>query len=216
MSDDQEFELVLGNKQILSIFFLVVVLFAIFFSLGYSVGFNRGEGGTVASAPDVEAAGEPPLAVEAASEDAAPPRTPLEDSTTPAPVRPAAGAAPAASSKPSPLGPGGAGRSTPASRAASGPPVTRRAAARAGGNASGSEIAKSFHLQVAALRVRSDAQMMVEKLKARGYPVALHHSGDDEWHRVLVGPFSDAEGARSYKERLSGDGLDSILRRPRN
>ena len=34
---DEEFELVLGNKQLLSLFFVVVVLFAIFFSFGYTV-----------------------------------------------------------------------------------------------------------------------------------------------------------------------------------
>ena len=40
---DQEFELVLGNKQILSIFFLMIVLFGVFFFFGYSVGYNRAE-----------------------------------------------------------------------------------------------------------------------------------------------------------------------------
>jgi hypothetical protein len=40
---DEEFELVLGNKQLLSLFFVVVVLFAIFFSFGYTVGFSRGQ-----------------------------------------------------------------------------------------------------------------------------------------------------------------------------
>ena len=41
--EDEEFELVLGNKQLLSLFFVVVVLFAVFFSFGYTVGFSRGQ-----------------------------------------------------------------------------------------------------------------------------------------------------------------------------
>src|SRR5216110_1051073 len=37
-NDEGEFELVLGNSQLLSGFFIVVLLFGIFFSLGYIVG----------------------------------------------------------------------------------------------------------------------------------------------------------------------------------
>ena len=35
-----EFELVLGNRQLLSGFFIVVILFAVFFVMGYIVGRN--------------------------------------------------------------------------------------------------------------------------------------------------------------------------------
>src|SRR5687767_11711005 len=35
-----EFEMVLGNKQLLSVFFIVVVLLAVFFTMGYVVGRN--------------------------------------------------------------------------------------------------------------------------------------------------------------------------------
>src|ERR1700684_3649810 len=35
-----EFEMVLGNKQLLSGFFVVVILFAVFFVMGYIVGRN--------------------------------------------------------------------------------------------------------------------------------------------------------------------------------
>jgi outer membrane biosynthesis protein TonB len=35
-----EFELVLGNKQLLSVFFIVVILLAVFFTMGYIVGRN--------------------------------------------------------------------------------------------------------------------------------------------------------------------------------
>ena len=37
-NEDGEFELILGNRQLLSVFFIVVVLLAIFFALGYIVG----------------------------------------------------------------------------------------------------------------------------------------------------------------------------------
>src|SRR5947209_11805149 len=37
-NDEGEFELVLGNRQLLSGFFIVVILFGIFFTMGYIVG----------------------------------------------------------------------------------------------------------------------------------------------------------------------------------
>ncbi|MBI4906961.1 MAG: hypothetical protein HY820_25260 [Acidobacteria bacterium] len=39
-TEDGEFELILGNKQLLSVFFIVVVLLGVFFSMGYIVGKN--------------------------------------------------------------------------------------------------------------------------------------------------------------------------------
>jgi cell division septation protein DedD len=38
--EGHEFELVLGNKQLLSVFFIVVILLGIFFTMGYVVGRN--------------------------------------------------------------------------------------------------------------------------------------------------------------------------------
>ena len=39
-NDEGEFELVLGNKQLLSVFFIVVVLLGVFFAMGYIAGRN--------------------------------------------------------------------------------------------------------------------------------------------------------------------------------
>src|SRR4051794_21678168 len=45
-----EFELVLGNKQLLSVFFIVVILLGVFFTMGYIVGRNSGSAGTLEAA----------------------------------------------------------------------------------------------------------------------------------------------------------------------
>src|SRR5882724_11870983 len=42
-----EFELVLGNKQLLSVVFIVVILLGVFFTMGYIVGRNSGGVGTL-------------------------------------------------------------------------------------------------------------------------------------------------------------------------
>lgn len=52
-NEDGEFELILGNRQLLSVFFIVVVLLGVFFTGGYIVGRNSGPlaGNEVAAAP---------------------------------------------------------------------------------------------------------------------------------------------------------------------
>jgi cell division septation protein DedD len=41
-NEDGEFELILGNRQLLTVFFIVVILLGIFFTMGYIVGRNSG------------------------------------------------------------------------------------------------------------------------------------------------------------------------------
>ena len=41
-NEDGEFELILGNRQLLSVFFIVVALLSVFFTMGYIVGRNSG------------------------------------------------------------------------------------------------------------------------------------------------------------------------------
>ena len=57
-NEDGEFELILGNRQLLSVFFIVVILLGVFFTMGYIVGRNSAPlaAGEVAAArkPDVK------------------------------------------------------------------------------------------------------------------------------------------------------------------
>ena len=60
-ANDHEFELVLGHKLLLSIFFVMVVLFGLFFSFGYSVGYDRArteKEGAVATVQPMEQSGD--------------------------------------------------------------------------------------------------------------------------------------------------------------
>ena len=191
--EDEEFELVLGNKQLLSLFFVVVVLFAVFFSFGYTVGFSRGQQDRVIAATS-NPAPEPGMA------DVRIPDTLLEDAPKPREVL----SPPPAPVKPEPL--------EPAAKPA--PPPEKAAAPAAPAAATGAQIARGIHVQVAALRVRSDAQLLVSKLKDKQYPVALYDKGGDGWHRVVVGPFASVNEAKDAQNRMRADGLQTILRRP--
>jgi cell division septation protein DedD len=215
---EEEFELVLGNRQLLSLFFLAVVLFAVFFSFGYTVGFGRGQhdrAAVIASAdpfdepqpeevrlPDalLEEAPRPPeprAAVERVSTTAQAASTPQQ----PEHRAPVVTGAPSPAAKPEPVKQ--APQQTPPA------PERRPAATNA---ASGTAAGRSIHLQVAAVRIKNDAQMMVDKLKISGYRAALHDAGDG-WFRIAVGPFNDEAAAKAEQKRLSTDGLNSLLRR---
>src|SRR5450755_4751814 len=115
-NESGEFELVLGNRQLLSGFFVVVILFAVFFVMGYIVGRNSTPATLVAANrdPGVAPAGarpqastpsapavQSPAAAELPKDD--PGSTPSEprDATTPArrsdaKTEPAASVVPAA------------------------------------------------------------------------------------------------------------------------
>lgn len=214
---EEEFELVLGNRQLLSLFFLAVVLFAVFFSFGYMVGFGRGQHDRAAVIASTERADEPqPETVrlpDALLEEAPRPPEPRAEvervsttaqaaSTPPQPGRrtPVVTEPPKAAAKPQPVKPEPVKQAPPKQA-----PEIRAAA-------SGAAVARSIHLQVAAVRIKNDAQLLVDKLKSSGYRAALHDAGDG-WFRIVVGPFSDEAAAKADQKRLSADGLDSLLRR---
>jgi cell division septation protein DedD len=50
-NEDGGYEVSLGNRQLLSIFFIVVILFGVFFTMGFVMGRNSASGGPVAAAP---------------------------------------------------------------------------------------------------------------------------------------------------------------------
>ncbi len=206
----QEFELVLGNKQILSIFFLMIVLFGVFFFFGYSFGYNRAESDRELATATVEPIVESPDAVripdallkktparEVAREAAAPTDSQTATERDQGRVTPASRPAPTTTEKPRPF----RGRETAAAKPK---PAAGNPAA----------VARSIHLQVAALRVQSDARLLADKLSAKGYPVTLFSQGGDGWVRVLVGPFRTTDAAKDYRRKLKAEGFASILRKP--
>ncbi len=83
-NEEGEFELVLGNRQLLSIFFIVVILFGVFFTMGYIVG--RSSAPTMASTP---AAVKSEAPAEQRASAAAPPTATEPMAAAPAPPKPA-------------------------------------------------------------------------------------------------------------------------------
>jgi cell division septation protein DedD len=78
-NEDGEFELILGNRQLMSVFFIVVILLGVFFAMGYIVG--RG-----ATPPQHEdPAPEPPKSTASQQGPAVPAAT--QPAAAPAPVK---------------------------------------------------------------------------------------------------------------------------------
>ena len=221
-ADYIEWQVVLGKKLLLSIFFLMVFLFGLFFTFGYSVGYERGQtdqGDAVATVQPMEQSSDSVRLPDALLKDI--PEVPGQSAAAPDTGAEKTAGGSASNTDPGPAGSTGAepGAATASEKPRpfresqpSEPAPRRRAPASA--SVSGAAVARSIHLQVAAIRVRSDAEMLVGKLKAKGYPATLFEQDSDEWHRVLVGPFASTGAAEEYQKKLKADGLDPILRKP--
>jgi cell division protein FtsN len=84
---DGEFEVLLGNRQLLSVFFIVIILLAVFFTMGYVLGRSTGAGTVATRAPvpsPAPFAQKPPSApVDAPAPAAAPAALPAVEQAAP-------------------------------------------------------------------------------------------------------------------------------------
>jgi cell division septation protein DedD len=69
-------------------------------------------------------------------------------------------------------------------------------------------------VQVAAVTKQEDADILVNALRKKQYPVFVvaNLPGDSLFH-VQVGPFSDPKEAEAMRTRLAGDGYNAIVKK---
>lgn len=195
-----EHELVLGNKQLLSAFFVVVVLLGVFFTMGYFVGKNTATSGFNAGQTSANGGVRPDApgkAVDSGSQTAS--ASPVPESTTPAPD-----SNPTASSTPGP-----AIDAKPAPPPREEPTETVRAS-EGGSEKLAQPTSEQKYLQVSAIR-RPDADNMVKVLRERGFPALLGESSKQGLYRVLVGPFKTTTELGHTKAELKAKGFESIV-----
>jgi hypothetical protein len=190
-NDEGEFELVLGNRQLLSGFFIVVCLFGLFFTMGYIVGRHS------FPAPVNTASG--------ASQEPANPATvaPANPRTGPAPGQAEVVVEqhePAESPEP-----------VTGTRPATAPPVTpqpaqtRRTETPRAVSSDVSEPQPGTYLQVAAPK-RTAAGGIVESLKNKSITAVLAPGPNEDTVRVLVGPL-DSSSIGKMKMDLESAGF---------
>ena len=188
-------ELTLSTGMILGIFLGLVLLCGLFFGFGYKMGSHK-----------------VPLPVSASSEDSASPTTATFGGFKPSAGSPAGGnsdnSAASAPTAPetSDSGAGSAENAPAASTAPSAvhtPVVTSPESPVAAG---------SFVVQVAAVSHEEDAQLLVNALRAKGYPVSAHTQPQDKFFHIQVGPFTNMQDANAAKQKLAADGYQPIIK----
>jgi len=198
-NEDGEFELVLGNKQLLSMFFVVVVLLGVFFVMGYIVGSKSGPtvsaesthkpSTTDSQAPKAEAPVESPASTTPPAASApSEPEKPAEKEEAATPAPPPAPGAPARSAvkeKPEP-----ASKPEPAPKQE----AKEAKAAKARVPAQSSQpVPGATYLQLSATD-KADADKMVEELRKNGFSALDVENPDKAGNfRVLVGPIAAGE-----------------------
>lgn len=215
---ETEKEILLGNKQLLGIFFVVVVLLAIAFGAGYKIGqgskrdaavvaADTGPKDTSTSTAATETHTVPP-------DDGAPPVSqPDAGGPTVAPET-----APTAKSEAAPLGarqPSAGQTAQPQiDTEAPGPPPPQHSHVTAAPKTPASGFVPQpgqMFLQVVAV-TPEEAEGIAEVLRKKGFPAhAVPKPGDTKLYRVIVGPIHDAGDLNAKRAALRSTGFRNIF-----
>jgi len=186
--DATETEITLGTGKMLALFFGLVILCAIFFGMGFTMGKN-----SVRSTPELLPSPSTSARTQALNRSTSAPTAPESQKVEPAPSTPttsnsensSANAVPPPSSAP------------PQEQ----PPPTIPGAGQA------------YYVQVAAVTKQEDAEALVESLKGRQYAAFIVTPSPDKFFHVQVGPFADIKEAEDMRAKLVSDGYSPILKK---
>lgn len=183
-------EITLSTGKLLGIFFALVIICSVFFTMGYLLGKSTVNGGKTEIVGAVlgpsSSAGKPSAVNK--TPDLPPPAVPSDaaQQSNPAPTSIPASAAPASAAAP------GQGSSAPADIKAS--------------------TSGSYLVQVAAVSKQEDAEILVSALRKKQYPVFIASVPGDPLFHVQVGPFNNQLDAETMRNRLAGDGYNAIVK----
>ena len=185
-----EYELVVGNPQLLGGFVIVVLLCAAAFVMGYEVGQNTPHSAKPEADANAPAATQP--------SDARPPASPVSPSAgaQPSDANPAQTADDAAKPVEAPPQP-----TTQPAREAAAPAPTPPAPAPVHEEPAAPPASTAFYCQAMAVRQAADAQSLLQTLKDGGMPASLQ-TGADGWVRVMVGPYQDTSRFEPRQDRV--------------
>jgi cell division septation protein DedD len=207
-NDEGEFELVLGNRQLISVFLIVVILLGVFFSMGYIVGRNSSP--TDAARNNAIAKNsEPPAETPSPATSAAPPQAiAVPEPKTSAPERVTTHAeqppAETPASKPTPVSQAPV---SPAKekRSPAPPPAPRSERASVTG-----EPPAGDYWQVVAT-ARPDAEIVAEALGKKGMHAIVAPAPKEGIFRVLVGPLKDSASQAQTRTDLAAAGFKNPI-----
>jgi DedD protein len=199
----------LSARYLVLVFLMGVAACAVFFSLGFLVGYNERLSKTAGTTEQVTPSGVIPPTVNPPLETVQPTRKDAASavSASAGPAKPASAEA-AKESKPS---------ATPATPPTAAKPGLTAAAAPASSQGSpGVEVGNAFTVQVAASQNQQDAEKLVKELKSRGYAVFVvtpeFAHANDNLFRVQVGPFATREEAQKVRDKIAKEGFKPFIR----
>jgi DedD protein len=205
----QDTEITLGTAKLLGLFFGLVIVCAVFFALGYTLGRKSDAGLTTANAAaPLQAANGPKPAVSGSPAQSAPPAMTfykaVEQKAADAQLTPASEASANPVSGQTTATSSGASSSATASTETQPQTPDPMAAIPMGG----------YFVQVAAVSKQDDAEALVDALKKKQYPALVAaNSATDKLFRVQIGPFADIKDAEATRSRLINDGYNPILKK---
>jgi len=205
-----------SGRQLVLMFLAAVAVCAVFFSLGFVVGYNHAPLKGAPATENVGPSGDipPTLNAKAGGSGAASQHgvqtesiSPTPDSVPP-PERPQP-LTPERAEKVEPLVDNSANKTVPKTVVARSKPAALPRSRPA--TSAPTDSSSHFAVQVMASRTRSDADNLVNLLKSRGYPVYIvtpeeAHSRD-QLYRVQVGPFVTRVAADTTRDKLVGEGF---------
>jgi len=193
MQQETDTEITLGTGKMLVLFFGLVLLCALFFGMGFTMGKN-----SVRSAPEL-------LATPSGARPSA-----ANTQTTQAPAPQAQTAAPTASA---PADAGNTASNPPTQQAPANSTDQNTQAGQSGTTAQGTAPGPGYFVQVAAVSKQEDADALVEALKGHQYQAFVAAPGADKLFHVQVGPFADIKDAEATRAKLVADGYNPILKK---
>lgn len=222
-----ERELVLGNKQLLAIFFVAALLCGVFFAVGYVVGGNSAKAGAAALVADGSSASasdgkheEPQPTTETSSppSQAANQTSASTDGsgTLPAAEPMVSNNPAAAGAQPSAIPPAPVPVAPAPKPVAQTPPAARPETAASKSAPTGVPIsvpeAGTSYWQIQAIE-RPQADALVKALREARLPAILAESPKSGLYRVLVGPYRSQLTLSDAKKKLTALGYAPIIQR---
>lgn len=206
-------EITLGTRSLLGIFFGLVLICGIFFGLGYSVGRVGSSHDTTASTDAPGPAADSHLQKPSAGQQTLTPVTTTTPDTGDTQSAPGGTTNPPAQNGTNPAvttvvedtsAPAKTG-TAPAPAPALTPAVVTQPVAAPGGTG-------SFMVQVAAVRVQQDADILVSALKKRGFSAVVRNEPQDALLHVQLGPFASRADAMTMRSRLLAEGYNAVVK----
>lgn len=195
MQQETDTEITLGTGKMLVLFFGLVLLCALFFGMGFTMGKN-----SVRSAPELLAT---PSGARPSAANTQTTQTPAPQAQTPTPT----------TSAPADNGSGTSNPSAQTAPATTPDPNAQQQAGQTGASAQGTPPGPGYTVQVAAVSKQEDADALVEALKGHQYQAFVASPGTDKLYRVQVGPFADIKDAEATRAKLVADGYNPILKK---